>query len=58
MWKELAGKHTKCEYVVYAHEKSAMYQDMAKDCRERFKTVGDTWSNPWTSLADHILKAQ
>ena len=57
VWNELAGRHTKRGYVTHAHEKLAMYRDMAKDCRERFKTAGGTWPEAGTSLTDHIRRA-
>jgi len=55
VWKELAGKHTRRGYVAYAHEKSAMYRDMAKECKDKFEAAGGTWPETGTSLTDHIL---
>ena len=58
VWNELACIHTKRGYIAYAHKKSAMYRDMAKDCRERFKTAGGTWPGAGTSLTEHIHRVR
>ncbi|KIM86495.1 hypothetical protein PILCRDRAFT_86628 [Piloderma croceum F 1598] len=58
VWKELAGRHTRRGYMAYAHEKSAMYRDMAKECKDKFKAAGGTWPETGTSLTDHIHRAR
>jgi len=58
VWKELARRHTRKGYVAYAHEKSAMYRYMAKECKEKFEAAGGTWPETGTSLTDHIRSAR
>jgi hypothetical protein len=58
VWKELAGQHTKPGYVAYTHQKSAMYEDMARECKGKFMAAKGTWPEEGMSLSDHIRRTQ